>query len=233
METKVATSMREPGKTESPPKSSTVGSALTKPDTTSTPAKAKITPTQSTRRAIKEETGIRSEPLVRLPSHKRKKARQVVNVLIGLIVFFLVGWGSYAIAKRIIQSEPDFNNTPPLQTDETTSEPSDQTLGQPVPSDLPTAQDESADTTDDNTTEEGADTTDTEPKPVTVTIKETETGYLNVRDGASTATPIITTVDPGGTFELLDTNEPSTWYKIKVDDSTAGWISVKYADKSE
>jgi uncharacterized protein YgiM (DUF1202 family) len=65
----------------------------------------------------------------------------------------------------------------------------------------------------------------------TVSIKDTETGYLNVREGASTATAIITTIDPGTTHKLLDTSTNNEWYKIELDDGNAGWIATKYADK--
>ena len=67
----------------------------------------------------------------------------------------------------------------------------------------------------------------------TVTIRKTETGFLNVRDGASVATPIIAQVNPGDSYELLEENETGDWYEIQVDDNTAGWVATRYVQKNE
>lgn len=62
-----------------------------------------------------------------------------------------------------------------------------------------------------------------------VKIKETETGWLRVREASSSSSREIMRVKPGETYELLD--EGNSWYKIKVDDEITGWISARYADK--
>lgn len=194
----------------------------TKPSNSSSPdpvTPAKTIPTSVSRTAISAKSGLRSEPLVKLPALKRKRARQFVNVLVGFFVFFLIGWGSYVIAKRVIQP-PAPLGTPPSTEDESVppligATPAESAAASPsseptvTPSPSPSA----------------------ESAQDTVTIKETETGFLNVREGASTATPIITTIDPGSTYPLLDTSTNDDWYKIKLDDGKAGWISTKYADK--
>jgi len=59
-------------------------------------------------------------------------------------------------------------------------------------------------------------------------IKETETGWLNVRQGAGTNYFIITKIYPGETYELLE--ETEKWYKIKIGDKE-GWIFNSYAIK--
>jgi|GEM_PF-1879108 hypothetical protein len=191
------------------------------------PVKAVVTPTQATRSAIKKETGLRAAPLVRLPAQKRKKARALVNTLVGFVVFFLVGWGSYTVAKRIIKPESGMDDSSPEINEEVTTPvlqdngllaPQEEQPTEPSPTDEPIEEDE--------------EEVISEPEK-TLTIKDTETGFLNVREGSNTATAIVTKIDPGDTYELLDENETSTWYKIQVDDDTAGWISAKYADKNE
>ena len=65
---------------------------------------------------------------------------------------------------------------------------------------------------------------------VTVKIKETETGWLRVRETDSSVAKEIGRVKPGETYPLLE--EKAEWYKIDLDDET-GWISSSYAEKSE
>jgi len=65
---------------------------------------------------------------------------------------------------------------------------------------------------------------------LTVTIKDTPTGWLRVRDKASTAGSEVGRVEPQDEFELLD--EDNGWYKIEYEQGEQGWISGQYADKS-
>jgi len=68
-----------------------------------------------------------------------------------------------------------------------------------------------------------------------VTILDTPTGWLNVREGSSTTNPIITTVLPGKSYELLE--EVSEWFKIKIPSEleggygVEGWVFAQYAHK--
>ncbi|MCL5411275.1 MAG: SH3 domain-containing protein [Patescibacteria group bacterium] len=62
-----------------------------------------------------------------------------------------------------------------------------------------------------------------------VKISSTPTGWLNVRGGASQSNSIITKVNPGEIYELLE--EKTGWYKIKLSDGKEGWISSQYATK--
>lgn len=176
------------------------------------------------RRAIKEDTGLRAEPLVHLPKQKRKKARTIVTTVVGFIVFFLVGWGSYVIAERFIKPQPTMDATAPdFVFEEPSPSPNEKTV-----SPTPTTEEKSESEKQQN---EEAEKQEKEEVPEnTVSVTETETGWLNVREGASTATNIITKIDPGETYEFLEENEGGTWYKIMVDDK-AGWISAKYAEK--
>lgn len=63
-----------------------------------------------------------------------------------------------------------------------------------------------------------------------VLISETPTGFLRVREDASTLSSEITQVEPGETYVLLETDKSTGWYKIQVDEETAGWISNDYAE---
>lgn len=65
---------------------------------------------------------------------------------------------------------------------------------------------------------------------VKVTIKETPTGWLNVRSDPSIVASISAKINPGEQYTLLDTNDG--WYKIQLNDNQSGWISSQYAEKS-
>jgi len=40
-------------------------------------------------------------------------------------------------------------------------------------------------------------------------------------------------VSPGDTYEFLEENEKGDWFKIQLDDNTAGWIAARYAEIKE
>lgn len=63
-----------------------------------------------------------------------------------------------------------------------------------------------------------------------VIIKETPTGFLRVRANPSTGAAEIGRVTPGQSVEFVDENE--TWFQIKLENGTEGWISKTYAEKS-
>jgi len=62
-----------------------------------------------------------------------------------------------------------------------------------------------------------------------VTISQTPTGFLRVRDNSSLAGNQIGEVKPGEIYDLL--NETAGWYQIKLEDGKIGWISSQYATK--
>jgi hypothetical protein len=64
-------------------------------------------------------------------------------------------------------------------------------------------------------------------KPPYVTILETPTNWLNVREKASTASKIVKKVYPGDSYKYLETNDTG-WHKIELDNDLEGWISSKY-----
>jgi len=69
---------------------------------------------------------------------------------------------------------------------------------------------------------------ETEKNP-SVIISDTETGWLNVRQGPGSSYGIITKVQPGEVYEVIE--ESSGWIKIQLSDDSQGWISSKYAEK--
>ncbi len=62
-----------------------------------------------------------------------------------------------------------------------------------------------------------------------ITILQTPTGFLRVREDATVSSTEITRVNPGEEYEFLD--EKNGWYKIKLNDSEQGWVSGQYAKK--
>lgn len=63
-----------------------------------------------------------------------------------------------------------------------------------------------------------------------VTIKETETGWLRVREENNNSSKEVTRVKPGESYAILE--EQSDWYKIDLGGTKSGWISATYAEKN-
>jgi hypothetical protein len=62
-----------------------------------------------------------------------------------------------------------------------------------------------------------------------VKILETGTGWLRVREEASSASREIDRVIPGEEYELL--NEQTDWVLIKIEEGTQGWVSATFVEK--
>lgn len=62
-----------------------------------------------------------------------------------------------------------------------------------------------------------------------VTILNTPTGFLRVREDASVDSSEIARVNPGETFTLV--SEQEGWFQIKLTNGKNGWISSSYAQK--
>lgn len=62
-----------------------------------------------------------------------------------------------------------------------------------------------------------------------VTVLQTPTGFLRVRENASIASLEIGRVTAGENYELV--SEQTGWYQIKLKDGALGWISSQYANK--
>ncbi len=65
---------------------------------------------------------------------------------------------------------------------------------------------------------------------VSITILNTPTGFLRVRNAPSLGGAEIGQVKPGEKYQLL--NEQTGWYQIKLTNGTLGWVSSQYAQKS-
>jgi len=66
---------------------------------------------------------------------------------------------------------------------------------------------------------------------VNIKIKETETGWLRVREASSSASKEIGRVYPGEIYPLIE--EKTDWYKIDLGNKKSGWISSSYGEKNE
>lgn len=67
------------------------------------------------------------------------------------------------------------------------------------------------------------------PKIEKVTVLDTPTGFLRVRENSSIASSEIGRVSPGDSLELA--TEKEGWFEIKMTDGKTGWISSQYAKK--
>ena len=64
-----------------------------------------------------------------------------------------------------------------------------------------------------------------------VKIKDTPTGFLRVRISPSTNATETAQVKPGETYTFLE--EKEGWFKISYESGKEGWVSSRYAEKSE
>ena len=60
-----------------------------------------------------------------------------------------------------------------------------------------------------------------------IEILDTETGTLNVRAEASGFSQVISRVNPGQRFIVLE-RSGSGWVKIDLGNNTSGWVSQQY-----
>lgn len=67
------------------------------------------------------------------------------------------------------------------------------------------------------------------PKVEKVTVLDTPTGFLRVRENSSIASSEIGRVSPEDSLELV--TEKEGWFQIKMTDGKTGWISSQYAKK--
>jgi hypothetical protein len=64
-----------------------------------------------------------------------------------------------------------------------------------------------------------------------LTIKETETGWLRVRDTSDNSGKEVAKVKPNEQYAML--NQTQDWFLIDLGNGTSGWISSKYASLPE
>ncbi|OGK09188.1 hypothetical protein A2767_06575 [Candidatus Roizmanbacteria bacterium RIFCSPHIGHO2_01_FULL_35_10] len=63
----------------------------------------------------------------------------------------------------------------------------------------------------------------------TITISDTPTGFLRVREEPSISASEEAQVKPGESFDLIE--EQSGWYKIEYEKGKEGWVYSQYAEK--
>lgn len=62
-----------------------------------------------------------------------------------------------------------------------------------------------------------------------VTIENTPTGFLRVREEPSTLATELGQVEPGEEYLLVSTDEDTGWFEIRFTEEETGWISNNYA----
>ncbi|OGY47271.1 MAG: hypothetical protein A3J62_02575 [Candidatus Buchananbacteria bacterium RIFCSPHIGHO2_02_FULL_38_8] len=65
------------------------------------------------------------------------------------------------------------------------------------------------------------------PQSQTITILDTETGWLRVREDPTTTASQSALVNPGQQFLIIENNKLG-WYKIEYEKGKFGWISARY-----
>jgi hypothetical protein len=73
----------------------------------------------------------------------------------------------------------------------------------------------------------------TPPPTPYIEVLDTPTNYLNVRQDSSSSSEILTRINPGEMYPLLEENSSGTWYKIEYETGKEGWVSAQYAKKFE
>jgi len=78
-----------------------------------------------------------------------------------------------------------------------------------------------------------ADLTQISSPPITsnveLTVKKTPTGFLNIRETASTNAKVVVQVKPGDTLVLLE--ELPNWDRVRTGDGKEGYVSSAYVEK--
>ncbi|KKR11613.1 MAG: hypothetical protein UT39_C0005G0048 [Candidatus Woesebacteria bacterium GW2011_GWA1_39_21] len=75
-----------------------------------------------------------------------------------------------------------------------------------------------------------AEPTPSEESQKMVKILKTPTGFLRVRDEASTSAKEIGQVKPGNEYKYLGEDEKGQWYKINFSQNLDGWITSAYSE---
>jgi len=145
---------------------------------------------------------------------RKKKIFPYLVAAILIIGLIFLGWTVYNSFIKI-SSEQSPSSKPSLTEEKATSS-EEEIISEEVGEEQTTSQQEEK---------------QEEEKSIKIIIQETETGWLNVREGPGTDYSILTKIYPGESYPLLA--ELESWYKIKLIDEKEGWIVIWYATKSE
>jgi len=63
-----------------------------------------------------------------------------------------------------------------------------------------------------------------------IKVNSVDTGFLRVREGASTGFPEVAQVKPAEEYDVIEEGENGSWYKIKVGE-VEGWVSSEFVTK--
>jgi serine/threonine protein kinase/formylglycine-generating enzyme required for sulfatase activity len=61
-----------------------------------------------------------------------------------------------------------------------------------------------------------------EPKPI---VRNITGDTLNVRDGAGTGFAVVASLSPNQYVEAIGQNADGSWYEVRIDDETTGWVA--------
>ena len=83
------------------------------------------------------------------------------------------------------------------------------------------------------TPEEVLEEKPTEISQSMVRILTTPTGFLRVRQEATTSAKEIAQVKPGDEYLLIEKDTTGTWYRISIKEGLEGWVTSQYAEVFE
>jgi len=144
-----------------------------------------------------------------------------------VIAFFVLG---FTISRAVFKSPEQEKDTAAISAS-SASEISEEKLA--IEESIPSGEEVAANSTE--TAGELPPIAENKVEPaepvITITIKDTPTGWLNVREGPGITYAQVKRINPGETYNFLE--EKFDWYKIRLNDTTAGWIASQYATKSK
>ncbi len=149
---------------------------------------------------------VRPKPSLVSKKTRKKKYFPYLGIGFGILALIFLSWTIYTfILKPLSKEIPSPEEIPPVEEVIPLKEPPLEEVSEeePVP----------------------------EEEIVKIIIQETETGWLNVREGPSTTYPILTKIYPGESYPLLE--EFDNWYKIELIEGQEGWIAARYSTTSE
>jgi len=187
---------------------------INSPKNTSNVIFVKPTLTEQEKRVISQSTDeAKASPKLLTPQAiKRagKKGAGIGSFLLWLLFFLLLAFGGYQIYAWYSAKHAQPAQNTDYSAVVTAPEPS------PLPNPLPTPA---------TTTPPTATTT----PPVGVKqlmIKDTPTGYLNVRSTPSTSGKLVTQVHPNEVYTYTDSK--NGWYQIVLAGGKSGWVTGQY-----
>ena len=147
-----------------------------------------------------------------------KKIPSFPAIILSTMIFVIVGWLVYAYGVKnipsdnfeVVLSENEYIEKEPLPVEE---------------------ESEGMEENEDEDKDEDEELESKETTEFKAVIQETETGWLNVRQGPGLNYEVILKAKPGQSYLL--TEEQDEWYKIELEDEEFGWVYASYISKEE